>query len=78
MLEQGVQPDIIVCRTERVLSDGIKTKIAQFCNVTEDSVIESIDAETIYDVPILMKEEKLDIVVLNKTHTKIPNQFDLS
>lgn len=78
MLEQGVQPDIIVCRTERVLSDGIKTKIAQFCNVTEDSVIESIDAETIYDVPILMKEEKLDIVVLNKTHTKIPNEFDLS
>ncbi|MEE4260678.1 MAG: CTP synthase [Bacteroidales bacterium] len=78
MLEQGVQPDIIVCRTERVLSDGIKTKIAQFCNVTEDSVIESIDAETIYDVPILMKEEKLDIVVLNKTHTKIPKEFDLS
>ncbi|MCB2208826.1 MAG: CTP synthase [Bacteroidetes bacterium] len=78
MLEQGVQPDIIVCRTERVLSDGIKTKIAQFCNVTEDSVIESIDAETIYDVPILMKEEKLDIVVLNKTRTKIPKKFDLS
>ena len=78
MLEQGVQPDIIVCRTERVLSDGIKTKIAQFCNVTEDSVIESIDAETIYDVPMLMREEKLDIVVLNKTRTKIPKQFDLS
>lgn len=78
MLEQGVQPDIIVCRTERVLSDGIKAKIAQFCNVTEDSVIESIDAETIYDVPILMKEEKLDIVVLNKTRTRIPNEIDLA
>ncbi len=78
MLEQGVQPDIIVCRTERVLSDGIKTKIAQFCNVTEESVIESIDAESIYDVPILMKEEKLDIVVLNKTRTKIPNEIDLA
>jgi len=78
MLEQGVQPDIIVCRTERVLSDGIKAKIAQFCNVTENSVIESIDAETIYDVPILMKEEELDIVVLNKTRTKIPKEIDLT
>ena len=78
MLEQGVQPDIIVCRTERPLNDGIKTKIAQFCNVTPDSVIESIDAETIYDVPILMREEKLDIAVLEKTHTKIPKKLDLT
>jgi len=78
MLEQGVQPDIIVCRTERPLNDGIKTKIAQFCNVTPDSVIESIDAETIYDVPILMREEKLDIAVLEKTRTKIPKKLDLT
>ena len=78
MLEQGVQPDIIVCRTERPLNVGIKTKIAQFCNVTPDSVIESIDAETIYDVPILMREEKLDIAVLEKTRTKIPKKLDLT
>jgi CTP synthase len=78
MLEQGVQPDLIVCRTEHSLNEGIKTKIAQFCNVTEDSVIESIDADTIYDVPLLMREEKLDIVVLNKTRTKVPKEFDLS
>jgi len=78
MLEQGVQPDIIVCRTERPLNDGIKTKIAQFCNVTPGSVIESIDAETIYDVPILMREEKLDIAVLEKTRTKIPKKLDLT
>ena len=78
MLEQGVQPDIIVCRTERPLNEGIKTKIAQFCNVTPDSVIESIDAETIYDVPILMREEKLDIVVLEKTDTEIPKKLDLT
>ena len=78
MLEQGVQPDIIVCRTERPLNDGIKTKIAQFCNVTPDSVIESIDAETIYDVPILMREERLDIAVLEKTYTKIPKKLDLT
>ena len=78
MLEQGVQPDIIVCRTERPLNEGIKTKIAQFCNVTPDSVIESIDAETIYDVPILMREERLDIAVLEKTYTKIPKKLDLT
>lgn len=78
MLEQGVQPDIIVCRTERPLTVGIKTKIAQFCNVTHDSVIESIDADTIYDVPILMREEKLDIAVLEKTNTKIPKKLDLT
>lgn len=78
MLEQGVQPDIIVCRTERNLNEGIKGKIAQFCNVSVDSVIESIDAETIYDVPLLMREEKLDIAVMNSTNTPIPAILDLS
>ncbi len=77
MLEQGVQPDIIVCRTERPLTNGIKTKIAQFCNVTTDAVIESIDAETIYDVPLLMREEKLDIAVLHQTDTPVPEKIDL-
>ena len=77
MLEQGVQPDIIVCRTEHHLNDGLKRKIAQFCNVTPANVIESIDAETIYDVPLLMKEEKLDIAVLRKTKTPIPENIDL-
>jgi len=78
MLEQGVQPDIIVCRTERPLNEGIKTKIAQFCNVTSDAVIESIDAETIYDVPLLMREEELDIAVLRQTATPIPEKMDLT
>lgn len=78
MLEQGVQPDIIVCRTEKHLSEGIKSKIAQFCNVTPDSVIESIDAESIYDVPVLMREEKLDIALLNHTQTPVPDKIDLS
>ena len=77
MLEQGVQPDIIVCRTEYPLTEGIKRKIAQFCNVTPDSVIESLDAETIYDVPLLMREEKLDIAVLNCTKTPVPEKMDL-
>lgn len=78
MLEQGVQPDIIVCRTERHLSENIRTKIAQFCNVEPMSVIESIDAESIYDVPLLMLEERLDIEVLKKTNTPIPDTIDIS
>jgi len=78
LLEQGVQPDIIVCRTERHLNDGIRKKIAQFCNVKPSSVIESIDADTIYEVPLLMKEEKLDIEVLNKTATPVPDTMDLN
>ncbi len=66
LLEQGVQPDVLVCRTERKLSKEIKQKIARFCNVSFESVIESIDAETIYEVPNLMLKEKLDKVVLEK------------
>ncbi|HJN06929.1 MAG TPA: CTP synthase [Bacteroidales bacterium] len=78
MLEQGVQPDIIVCRTEYHLNEGIKGKIAQFCNVSTTSVIESIDADTIYDVPLLMRDEKLDIEVLKVTDTPITNKLDLA
>ena len=66
LLEFGVQPDILVCRTEHDLNAGIRSKLARFCNVSPDSVIQSIDADTIYDVPLLMKEEKLDEVVLKK------------
>jgi len=60
LLETGVQPDIIVCRTEHPLPMDIRRKIALFCNVQVNSVIEAIDAETIYDVPLLMRKEKLD------------------
>ncbi len=67
LLEQGVQPDIIVCRTHLALNEHLKNKIALFCNVTSDAVIECIDAETIYDVPLLLRNEKLDEVVLRKT-----------
>lgn len=78
MLEQGVQPDIIVCRTERHLNESIRGKIAQFCNVEVSSVIESIDASSIYEVPMLMLEEKLDIEVLRKTQTAIPEKLEIS
>ena len=66
LLELGVQPDILVCRTEHELTDDLRQKIAQFCNVGPNAVIESIDAKTIYDVPILMEEEELDCVVMEK------------
>jgi CTP synthase len=74
LLEQGVQPDIIVCRTEKHLNDNLKKKIALFCNVNKSSVIESIDAETIYDVPLLMKQEGLDTEVLKKLELPADNE----
>ena len=64
--EQGVQPDILVCRTEHELSKELKKKIGLFCNINEESVIESRDASSIYDVPLLMEKEELDKVVLKK------------
>ena len=78
LLENGVQPDILVCRTEHPINPGIRAKIAKFCNVTVDAVIESIDAPTIYDVPILMQKEKLDEVVLKKLHVKSTQKANLT
>ena len=66
LMQSGVNPDVLVCRTEHHLSEGIKRKLALFCNVKQEDVIESIDAETIYDVPNLMFKEGLDEVVLKK------------
>jgi len=66
LLESGIQPDILVCRTEHPLNCDLKRKIARFCNVEKDAVIESINASTIYEVPILMQKEGLDKVVLRK------------
>ena len=77
MLEQGIQPDVIVCRTEHPLNDNIKDKIARFCNVQMSSVIESIDAKSIYEVPVLMRQEKLDTEVLKLTQTPVENDLDI-
>ena len=66
MLQLGVQPDILVCRTEHQLNQNLRNKIALFCNVEPTSVIESIETDTIYNVPLLMKEENLDTEVLRK------------
>ncbi len=77
LLEFGVQPDILVCRTEHELSPSVRNKVAKFCNVATNAVIQSIDAETIYDVPILMQEEKFDEVVLAKLGMKPKGDADM-
>jgi CTP synthase len=77
LLSYGVQPDILVCRTEHPLSIDIRKKLALFCNVNLNSVIEAIDADTIYDVPLLMRKEKLDERVLSKLKTASKQEPDL-
>jgi len=66
LLEYGLQPDILVCRADREIPHDLRDKIARFCNVEKKAVIASLDVETIYDVPLLMMEEGLDTVVLEK------------
>ncbi len=77
LLQAGIQPDILVCRTEHHLPKELKEKLALFCNVDENSVIEAIDAETIYDVPLLMLKEKLDKTALKKLNIKNTPEPDL-
>jgi len=74
LLEYGIQPDVLVCRTEHPLTMDIRKKIALFCNVNVNAVIESIDASTIYDVPLLMLKEQLDKIVLSKL--KLPHKSE--
>lgn len=66
LLEAGIQPDILVLRTEKQLNAEIKKKVALFCNVSNDSVIQSKDVSTIYEVPLLMQQENLDKIILKK------------
>jgi CTP synthase len=77
LLEAGIQPDILVCRTEMPLPAEIRKKISLFCNVNLNSVIEAMDADTIYDVPLLMKKEKLDERVLAKLKIQSKEEPDL-
>lgn len=62
----GIQPDILVLRAEHELSQSLRKKVANFCNVDADAVIQSIDMPTIYEVPVRMAEQKLDTIILNK------------
>ncbi len=75
--ESGIQPDILVCRTEYDLGEDIRRKLALFCNVKKEAVVQSIDAETIYAVPILMRNQHLDEVVLKRLNLPIEDNLDL-
>ena len=75
--EQGVQPDIIVCRTEKPLTRSVREKIGLFCNIDGDCVIEDGDVASIYDVPICMRDEKLDLQVLRKLDVPVKKDLDL-
>ncbi len=78
LLEAGIQPDILVLRTEKNLTDDIKRKVALFCNVEEKAVIESVDVSTIYEVPLKMLEEQLDQTVLRKLELPISEEPPLT
>lgn len=77
LLEEGVQPDVLVLRTEHSLSSDLRKKVALFCNVEPQAVIESIDAKSIYEVPLKMHEEALDKIVIDKLGMEIKNEPDL-
>ena len=77
LMESGLSADVIVCRTEYELSNDLKLKLALFCNVKPEAVIQSIDVETIYDVPLEMLNEGLDKVVLDKLGVNSKNKPDL-
>ena len=77
LMESGIKADILVCRTEHELSDDLRRKLALFCNVQQEAVIQSIDASTIYDVPNMMLEEGLDTVTLSKLNMEAANEPDL-
>ncbi|WP_019039013.1 CTP synthase [Psychroflexus tropicus] len=70
LMESGISPEILVCRTEHEINDDIRNKLALFCNVKKEAVIQSIDAESIYEVPGLMAEEGLDTITLKKLNLK--------
>ena len=78
MLESGVQPDVLVCRSEHSVDEDIRRKLALFTNVRPRNVIESRDASTIYEVPIMMYKEKLDEVVLDHFSMESKTQPDLN
>ncbi|WP_462318103.1 CTP synthase [Marinilabilia sp.] len=77
LLEIGVQPDVLVLRTEQDLSNDIRKKVALFCNVDNRAVIQSIDVSSIYEVPVKMQEEGLDEIVLEKLHLPIEGKPEL-
>lgn len=78
MSENGLNPDVLVCRTEEPLYKELKRKIALFCNVTQDAVIEALDADSIYSVPLEMMREKLDVICLEKMQLPVGPEPELN
>ena len=78
LLSFGIQPDILACRTEHPLGTDIRRKLALFCNVEMSSVIEALDADSIYDVPLMLLKERLDAVVISKLHLNDRREPDLT
>lgn len=78
LLENGIQPDVLVCRTEHHLTKEIRRKVALFCNVQINAVIEAIDVANIYDVPMVMRKENLDKIVLKKLKLSSKREPDLA
>lgn len=76
--QEGVHPDVIVCRTEKQLTPDLRRKIALFCNVKMEAVIEAADASTIYEVPLLMMREKLDLICLKKMNLTVTEEPELT
>ena len=76
--QEGVHPDVIVCRTEEPLSTELRRKVALFCNVKQEAVIEAADAPTIYEVPLAMMREKLDLICLKKLQISNYHEPDLT
>ena len=78
LMQSGIKPDILICRTEHSLSSEIKEKLALFCNVKKEAVIQSVTANSIYEVPLLMLKENLDTVVLEKLNYSKYKEADLA
>ena len=78
LMESGIKADILVCRTEHEITDDIREKLALFCNVKKEAVIQSIDASTIYDVPNMMLEEGLDTITLQKLNLSEDGEPELT
>jgi len=78
LMESGINADVLVCRTEHELSEDLRKKLALFCNVERQAVIQSLDADTIYDVPLMMYEEGLDKVVLERLGMELNEKPDLT
>lgn len=74
----GIQPDVLVLRTEMDIPEGMLRKVAKFCNVAENAVVQSVDAPSIYEVPLMMHEQKLDDIILDKTSTPYTGEPDLT